>query len=133
MESYKTIKKIGSGNFAKVYLAVHQKSGRQVALKLVEKKANRNATTVRRISREIENMKVLEGHRNIVGVVDSKFTKKKTELAKRIKNIFLKKYSLLTPISFLYFQHLKTPNTLVLQWSMCLEVNCLTMSNQRKA
>lgn len=77
MESYKTIKKIGSGNFAKVYLAVHQKSGRQVALKLVEKKANRNATTVRRISREIENMKVLEGHRNIVGVVDSKFTKKK--------------------------------------------------------
>jgi len=72
MDNYRTIKKIGSGNFAKVYLAVHKKSGRHVALKLVDKKTNKNATTVRRISREIENMKVLEGHRNIVSVVDSK-------------------------------------------------------------
>ncbi len=74
MENYRRIRKIGSGNFAKVYLAVHEKSGRQVALKLVEKKANRNPMAVRRISREMENMKVLEGHRNIVRVVDSKFT-----------------------------------------------------------
>ena len=106
MENYKILRKIGSGNFAKVFLAVHAKTGEQVsykntltsrlckyypfiplllpfssplknkknqvALKLIDKREYRSTKTRRRINCEIANMKLVQGHQNIISVLESK-------------------------------------------------------------
>ena len=71
MEHYQLLRKLGRGNFAKVYLALHLPSGKQVALKLIEKKDVSTFKMRQRIHREMQNMKKLK-HSNIAEIYESK-------------------------------------------------------------
>lgn len=70
MENYRIIRKLGSGNFAKVYLALHEPSSRQVALKLIDKAKVQGCKMLERVHREIRNMKKIS-HPNIVNLFES--------------------------------------------------------------
>ena len=73
MENYKIQTKLGSGNFAKVYLATHLPTQQEVALKMIRKRelAN-NPKNMERLQREISNMKAVGNHENIVSIIESK-------------------------------------------------------------
>ena len=72
MENYKIQSKLGSGNFAKVYLATHLPTQQEVALKMIKKKELTNPKNMERLQREINNMKALGNHENIVSIIESK-------------------------------------------------------------
>lgn len=72
MENYEIRRKLGSGNFAKVYLATHKPTGREVALKLINKSMLSNVKMFQRVHREIKNMKKLEAHESVVSIYESK-------------------------------------------------------------
>ncbi|KAH8360199.1 hypothetical protein KR093_011347, partial [Drosophila rubida] len=61
---YKIIRTLGKGNFAKVKLAVHMPTGREVAIKVIDK-TELNATARQKLYREVRIMKLLD-HPNIV-------------------------------------------------------------------
>ncbi len=72
MERYNKIKKIGSGSFAKVYLAEEQLTGKPVALKVMKKKLLTSEKLRERLFREIDHMEMLQ-HEGIVEYYESKF------------------------------------------------------------
>jgi MAP/microtubule affinity-regulating kinase len=61
---YRLIKTIGKGNFAKVKLAKHVPTGREVAIKIIDK-TQLNPSSLQKLYREVRIMKVLN-HPNIV-------------------------------------------------------------------
>ncbi|ELT95457.1 hypothetical protein CAPTEDRAFT_119833 [Capitella teleta] len=61
---YRLIKTIGKGNFAKVKLAKHVPTGREVAIKIIDK-TQLNQSSLQKLMREVRIMKVLD-HPNIV-------------------------------------------------------------------
>ncbi|XP_063692245.1 MAP/microtubule affinity-regulating kinase 3-like isoform X29 [Bolinopsis microptera] len=61
---YKLLKTIGKGNFAKVKLARHLPTGREVAVKVIDK-TQMNQTSIQKLNREMKIMKRLN-HPNIV-------------------------------------------------------------------
>ncbi|BFF89255.1 MAP/microtubule affinity-regulating kinase 4 [Drosophila madeirensis] len=61
---YKIIKTLGKGNFAKVKLAVHIPTGREVAIKVIDK-TQLNTSARQKLYREVRIMKLLN-HPNIV-------------------------------------------------------------------
>jgi len=61
---YRLIKTIGKGNFAKVKLARHVPTGREVAIKIIDK-TQLNPSSLQKLYREVRLMKVLN-HPNIV-------------------------------------------------------------------
>ncbi|EDW96910.1 MAP/microtubule affinity-regulating kinase 3 [Drosophila yakuba] len=61
---YKIIKTLGKGNFAKVKLAIHLPTGREVAIKLIDK-TTLNTIARQKLHREVMIMKMLN-HPNIV-------------------------------------------------------------------
>ncbi|XP_028252627.1 MAP/microtubule affinity-regulating kinase 3-like isoform X2 [Parambassis ranga] len=62
--NYRLLKTIGKGNFAKVKLARHIPTGREVAIKIIDK-TQLNPTSLQKLFREVRIMKVLN-HPNIV-------------------------------------------------------------------
>ncbi|XP_066513705.1 serine/threonine-protein kinase MARK1-like isoform X2 [Hoplias malabaricus] len=62
--SYRLLKTIGKGNFAKVKLARHVLTGREVAVKIIDK-TQLNPTSLQKLFREVRIMKILN-HPNIV-------------------------------------------------------------------
>jgi MAP/microtubule affinity-regulating kinase len=61
---YRLIKTIGKGNFAKVKLAKHLPTGRQVAIKIIDK-TQLNQSSLQKLYREVRIMKMVD-HPNIV-------------------------------------------------------------------
>ena len=61
---YKLLKTIGKGNFAKVKLAKHLPTGKEVAIKIIDK-AQLNHSSLQKLFREVRIMKMLD-HQNIV-------------------------------------------------------------------
>ncbi|KAM8705674.1 hypothetical protein ACLKA7_010043 [Drosophila subpalustris] len=61
---YKIIKTLGKGNFAKVKLALHVPTGREVAIKVIDK-TQLNTSARQKLYREVRIMKLLD-HPNIV-------------------------------------------------------------------
>ncbi|XP_076097814.1 MAP/microtubule affinity-regulating kinase 3-like isoform X7 [Mytilus galloprovincialis] len=61
---YRLIKTIGKGNFAKVKLAKHVPTGREVAIKIIDK-TQLNPSSLQKLFREVRIMKMLD-HPNIV-------------------------------------------------------------------
>ncbi|KAM9728422.1 MAP/microtubule affinity-regulating kinase 4 isoform 4-T5 [Menidia menidia] len=62
--NYRLLKTIGKGNFAKVKLARHIRTGREVAIKIIDK-SQLNPTSLQKLFREVRIMKGLN-HPNIV-------------------------------------------------------------------
>uniref|UniRef100_A0A4W2HEV0 non-specific serine/threonine protein kinase n=1 Tax=Bos indicus x Bos taurus TaxID=30522 RepID=A0A4W2HEV0_BOBOX len=62
--NYRLQKTIGKGNFAKVNLARHVLTGREVAVKIIDK-TQINPTSLQKLFREVRIMKILN-HPNIV-------------------------------------------------------------------
>ncbi|XP_078138808.1 serine/threonine-protein kinase MARK1 isoform X2 [Centroberyx gerrardi] len=62
--NYRLLKTIGKGNFAKVKLARHTLTGREVAVKIIDK-TQLNPTSLQKLFREVSVMKILN-HPNIV-------------------------------------------------------------------
>ncbi|XP_049337751.1 MAP/microtubule affinity-regulating kinase 3a isoform X1 [Astyanax mexicanus] len=62
--NYRLLKTIGKGNFAKVKLARHILTGREVAIKIIDK-TQLNPTSLQKLFREVRIMKILS-HPNIV-------------------------------------------------------------------
>ncbi|XP_058511454.1 MAP/microtubule affinity-regulating kinase 3 isoform X7 [Ochotona princeps] len=65
---YRLLKTIGKGNFAKVKLARHILTGREVAIKIIDK-TQLNPTSLQKLFREVRIMKILN-HPNIGEVFD---------------------------------------------------------------
>lgn len=61
---YRLLKTIGKGNFAKVKLAKHVPTGKEVAIKIIDK-TQLNPTSLQKLFREVRIMKMLD-HPNIV-------------------------------------------------------------------
>ncbi|XP_039557960.1 serine/threonine-protein kinase MARK1 isoform X7 [Passer montanus] len=61
--NYRLLKTIGKGNFAKVKLARHVLTGREVAVKIIDK-TQLNPTSLQKLFREVRIMKILN-HPNI--------------------------------------------------------------------
>ncbi|ESO90137.1 hypothetical protein LOTGIDRAFT_218210 [Lottia gigantea] len=61
---YRLVKTIGKGNFAKVKLAKHVPTGREVAIKIIDK-TQLNPSSLQKLFREVRIMKMLD-HPNIV-------------------------------------------------------------------
>eukprot|EP00075_Anas_platyrhynchos_P026073 XP_027315326.1 MAP/microtubule affinity-regulating kinase 3-like isoform X2 [Anas platyrhynchos] len=61
--NYRLLKTIGKGNFAKVKLARHILTGREVAIKIIDK-TQLNPTSLQKLFREVRIMKILN-HPNI--------------------------------------------------------------------
>lgn len=61
---YRLLKTIGKGNFAKVKLAKHVPTGKEVAIKIIDK-TQLNSSSLQKLFREVRIMKMLD-HPNIV-------------------------------------------------------------------
>ncbi|KAL4888828.1 kinase-like domain-containing protein [Aspergillus ambiguus] len=65
LDQYHTIKILGEGSFGKVKLAIHQPSGRQVALKIISRRKLLSRDMVGRVEREIQYLQLLR-HPHII-------------------------------------------------------------------
>lgn len=65
LDQYKTVKLLGEGSFGKVKLAIHQPSGRQVALKIIPRRKLLSRDMVGRVEREIQYLQLLR-HPHII-------------------------------------------------------------------
>ena len=70
IEGYQYIKELGRGGMGAVYLARHEKTNRQVALKMMLPKVAASSNATEKFLREIENTKALR-HPNVVQLFDS--------------------------------------------------------------
>ncbi|XP_064602009.1 serine/threonine-protein kinase MARK1-like isoform X2 [Liolophura sinensis] len=71
---YRLVKTIGKGNFAKVKLAKHVPTGREVAIKIIDK-TQLNPSSLQKLFREVRIMKLLD-HPNIVKLFEVVETEK---------------------------------------------------------
>lgn len=76
---YRLIKTIGKGNFAKVKLAKHIPTGKEVAIKIIDK-TQLNPSSLQKVYREVKIMKLLD-HPNIVKLFEVMETDKTLYLA----------------------------------------------------
>lgn len=65
LDQYRTLKILGEGSFGKVKLAIHQPSGRQVALKIISRRKLLSRDMVGRVEREIQYLQLLR-HPHII-------------------------------------------------------------------
>ena len=65
LDQYQTVKVLGEGSFGKVKLAIHQPSGRQVALKIISRRKLLSRDMVGRVEREIQYLQLLR-HPHII-------------------------------------------------------------------
>ncbi|PGH14950.1 CAMK/CAMKL/AMPK protein kinase [Polytolypa hystricis UAMH7299] len=65
LDQYQTVKVLGEGSFGKVKLAIHQASGRQVALKIIPRRKLLSRDMVGRVEREIQYLQLLR-HPHII-------------------------------------------------------------------
>ncbi|PYH41679.1 SNF1 family serine/threonine-protein kinase [Aspergillus saccharolyticus JOP 1030-1] len=65
LDQYQTVKILGEGSFGKVKLAIHQPSGRQVALKFISRRKLLSRDMVGRVEREIQYLQLLR-HPHII-------------------------------------------------------------------
>ncbi|KAJ5154359.1 Ubiquitin-associated domain (UBA) [Penicillium coprophilum] len=65
LDQYQTVKVLGEGSFGKVKLAIHQPSGRQVALKIIPRRKLLSRDMVGRVEREIQYLQLLR-HPHII-------------------------------------------------------------------
>ncbi|KAJ5555373.1 hypothetical protein N7535_007808 [Penicillium sp. DV-2018c] len=65
LDQYQTLKVLGEGSFGKVKLAIHQPSGRQVALKIISRRKLLSRDMVGRVEREIQYLQLLR-HPHII-------------------------------------------------------------------
>lgn len=65
LDQYYTVKILGEGSFGKVKLAIHQPSGRQVALKIISRRKLLSRDMVGRVEREIQYLQLLR-HPHII-------------------------------------------------------------------
>ncbi|KAJ5733650.1 Sucrose non-fermenting protein kinase 1 [Penicillium malachiteum] len=65
LDQYQTVKILGEGSFGKVKLAIHQPSGRQVALKIISRRKLLSRDMVGRVEREIQYLQLLR-HPHII-------------------------------------------------------------------
>ncbi|KAL4964901.1 serine/threonine-protein kinase [Aspergillus stella-maris] len=65
LDQYHTIKVLGEGSFGKVKLAIHQPSGRQVALKIISRRKLLSRDMIGRVEREIQYLQLLR-HPHII-------------------------------------------------------------------
>lgn len=68
MDEYKIESKKGEGTYSEVFVAVTRKTGKQVAIKLM--KANYDSLDRIKKEKEIQALKQLTGHSNIVKLLD---------------------------------------------------------------
>jgi len=66
---YRMLETIGKGGFSKVKLGVDEESGKNVALKILKKKAMGNESTIKQVEREIMAMSKIQ-HDNVIRLVD---------------------------------------------------------------
>lgn len=69
LDQYRTLKILGEGSFGKVKLAIHQPSGRQVALKIISRRKLLSRDMVGRVEREIQYLQLLR-HPHIIKLYD---------------------------------------------------------------
>lgn len=65
LDQYQSVKILGEGSFGKVKLAIHQPSGRQVALKIISRRKLLSRDMVGRVEREIQYLQLLR-HPHII-------------------------------------------------------------------
>lgn len=65
LDQYQTMRILGEGSFGKVKLAIHQPSGRQVALKIINRRKLLSRDMVGRVEREIQYLQLLR-HPHII-------------------------------------------------------------------
>lgn len=65
LDQYQTMRILGEGSFGKVKLAIHQPSGRQVALKIISRRKLLSRDMVGRVEREIQYLQLLR-HPHII-------------------------------------------------------------------
>lgn len=65
LEQYKTVRILGEGSFGKVKLAIHQATGREVALKVISRRKLLSRDMVGRVEREIQYLQLLR-HPHII-------------------------------------------------------------------
>ncbi|KAL4884178.1 putative carbon catabolite derepressing protein kinase Snf1 [Aspergillus karnatakaensis] len=65
LDQYHTVKVLGEGSFGKVKLAIHQVSGRQVALKTISRRKLLSRDMIGRVEREIQYLQLLR-HPHII-------------------------------------------------------------------
>ncbi|CAI7613576.1 unnamed protein product [Penicillium bialowiezense] len=65
LDQYQTIRVLGEGSFGKVKLAIHQPTGRQVALKIISRRKLLSRDMVGRVEREIQYLQLLR-HPHII-------------------------------------------------------------------
>ncbi|KAL4870322.1 hypothetical protein BDV12DRAFT_195469 [Aspergillus spectabilis] len=65
LDQYHTVKVLGEGSFGKVKLAIHQPSGRQVALKTISRRKLLSRDMIGRVEREIQYLQLLR-HPHII-------------------------------------------------------------------
>jgi carbon catabolite-derepressing protein kinase len=70
LDQYQTIKILGEGSFGKVKLAIHQPSGRQVALKIISRRKLLSRDMVGRVEREIQYLQLLR-HPHIIKLYET--------------------------------------------------------------
>ena len=68
---YRIVSRLGSGGMGTVYLAVHERMGREVAVKLLRPEIQRNPLLLRRFDREVRAAAKLS-HPNIVAALDAR-------------------------------------------------------------
>lgn len=68
---YRIVRRLGSGGMGTVYLAVHERMGREVAVKLLRPEIQRNPLLLQRFDREVRAAAKLS-HPNIVAALDAR-------------------------------------------------------------
>eukprot|EP00039_Didymoeca_costata_P012142 m.173781 g.173781 ORF g.173781 m.173781 type:complete len:573 (-) comp15394_c2_seq1:70-1788(-) len=68
-EAYDIKKKIGDGNFAVVKQCIHRNSGKQYALKIIDKSKTRGVKETKMIENEVKTMRTID-HPNCVALID---------------------------------------------------------------